>query len=153
MVTFQAIAPKYLVQASFTVEGVVEKSDVIGALFGQTKGLFGPELDLQELQKTGRIGRIEVELESRKDKTIGTITVPCSLDKPLTALIAAVVESVDRVGPCVAKVTLNKIGDVRERRREEIIERAKNILHRWVVEEARSARWYMCGACDLKTKD
>jgi DNA primase len=135
MGTFQAIAPKYLIRASFTVDGVVEKSDVIGALFGQTEGLFGPDLDLHELQKTGRIGRIEIELESRKDKTNGTITVPCSLDKPLTALIAAVIESVDRVGPCAAKVTLEKIEDVRETRRGDIIGRAKNILHKWVIEE------------------
>jgi DNA primase len=136
MGAYQAIAPKYLIRASFQVEGVVEKSDVIGALFGQTEGLFGPDLDLHELQKTGRIGRIEINIETRKDKTNGDIVVPCSLDKPVTALIAAAVESVDRVGPCGAKVNLLKIEDVREKRRTEIIERAKSILHRWVVEEA-----------------
>jgi DNA primase len=135
MGTFQAIAPKYLIRASFAVEGVVEKSDVIGALFGQTEGLFGPDLDLHELQKTGRIGRIEIDLESRKDKTSGNIIVPCSLDKPVTALIAAVIESVDRVGPCGAKVILLKIEDVRERRRGDIIGRAKEILHKWIIEE------------------
>ena len=135
MGTFQAIAPKYMVRASFTVEGVVEKSDVIGALFGQTEGLFGPDLDLHELQKIGRIGRIEIDLDTRKDKTSGTIIVPCSLDKPVTALIAAVIESVDRVGPCGAKVHLDKIEDIREKRREEIIGRAKSILHKWIIEE------------------
>lgn len=136
MGAYQAIAPKYLIRASFQVEGVVEKSDVIGALFGQTEGLFGPDLDLHELQKTGRIGRIEINLETRKDKTNGDIVVPCSLDKPVTALIAAAVESVDRVGPCGAKVNLLKIEDIREKRRTEIIERAKSILHKWVIEEA-----------------
>lgn len=136
MGAYQAIAPKYLIRASYQVEGVVEKSDVIGALFGQTEGLFGPDLDLHELQKTGRIGRIEISLETRKDKTNGDIVVPCSLDKPVTALIAAAVESVDRVGPCGAKVSLLKIEDVREKRRTEIIERAKSILHKWVIEEA-----------------
>ena len=135
MGAYQAIAPKYLIRASFTVDGVVEKSDVIGALFGQTEGLFGPDLDLHELQKTGRIGRIEIELESRKDKTSGVITVPCSLDKPVASLLAAVIESVDRVGPCAAKVKLDKIEDIREKRREEIIGRAKAILHKWVIEE------------------
>jgi len=135
MGAFQAIAPKYLIRASFTVEGVVEKSDVIGALFGQTEGLFGPDLDLHELQKTGRIGRIEIEVASRKDKTSGTIVVPSSLDKSLTTLIAAVIESVDRVGPCAAKVKLEKIEDIRDRRRKEIIDRAKGILHNWVIEE------------------
>lgn len=134
MGTFQAIAPKYVIRASFEIEGVVEKSDVIGALFGQTEGLFGPELDLHELQKKGRIGRIEIKLKSRKDKTNGVISIPSSLDKPLTALIAAAVENVDRVGPCAAKVVLDKIEDVRERQREIIIKRAKEILHQWTIE-------------------
>jgi DNA primase len=132
----QQIAPKYVIRASFTVDGIVEKSDVIGALFGQTEGLFGPELDLHELQKGGRIGRIEIQIETRKDKTLGSITVPSSLDRPLTALLAATIENVDRVGPCGARVTLEKIEDVRERRREEIIRRAQEILRRWTIEEA-----------------
>jgi len=132
----QPIAPKYVIQASFSVDGVVEKSDVIGALFGQTEGLFGPDLDLHELQKIGRIGRIEIQIESRKDKTNGVITIPSSLDKPLTALIAATVESVDRVGPCIAKVNIDSIEDVREKKREEIVARAKDILRKWTVEEA-----------------
>jgi len=50
---------KYMIVARFEVEGVVEKPDVIGAIFGQTEGLFGPDLDLRELQKSGRIGRID----------------------------------------------------------------------------------------------
>ena len=134
MGTSQAITPKYVVQASFEVGGVVEKSDVIGALFGQTEGLFGPDLDLHELQKTGRIGRIEIHMESKQDKTNGTIIIPSSLDKALTALIAAAVESIDRVGPCSATVVLEKIEDVREKRRESIINRAKEILHQWTIE-------------------
>ena len=131
----QAISPKYIIQASFEVGGVVEKSDVIGALFGQTEGLFGPELDLHELQKAGRIGRIEIQMESKQDKTKGTIVIPSSLDKSLTALMAAAVESIDRVGPCTATVVLDKIEDVREKRREIIISRAKEILHRWTIEQ------------------
>ena len=61
------VTAKYVIWAKFDVDGVVEKPDVIGALFGQTEGLFGPELDLRELQKTGRIGRIEIEIESKHD--------------------------------------------------------------------------------------
>ncbi len=79
---------------------------MIGAVFGQTEGLFGPELDLRELQKTGRIGRIEIDLHSKNDRTTGNITIPTSLDRVSTALIAASVESINRVGPCSAKVTL-----------------------------------------------
>jgi len=120
--------------ANFEIEGVVEKPDVIGAVFGQTEGLFGPDLDLRELQKSGRIGRIEIELHSKQDRTTGTITIPTSLDKVSTALIAASIESINRVGPCAAKVTLEKIEDVRESRRKMIIDRAKEILHKWTIE-------------------
>jgi len=116
------------------VEGVVEKPDVIGAVFGQTEGLFGPELDLRELQKSGRIGRIEISLESKQDKTTGTITIPTSLDRVSTAIIAASIESINRVGPCEAKVTLDKIEDIRDARRRSIIDRAKEVLHDWTVE-------------------
>jgi DNA primase len=130
----QTFTIKYVIQAKFEIEGVVEKPDVIGAVFGQTEGLFGPELDLRELQKSGRIGRIEIELHSKNDKTTGTITIPTSLDRVSTALIAASVEAINRVGPCAAKVTLEKIEDVREARRKIIIDRAKDILHKWTIE-------------------
>jgi DNA primase len=130
----QAITPKYRIKASFEVEGVVEKSDVIGAIFGQTEGLFGPELDLHELQKNGRIGRIEIDMQTKQDKTTGTILVPTSLDKPISALTAAAIESVDRIGPCAAHVTLEKIEDVRINKRESIIDRAQKILQSWVIE-------------------
>ena len=116
------------------MEGVVEKPDVIGALFGQTEGLFGPELDLRELQKSGRIGRIEIGLESKQDKTTGKINIPTSLDRVSTAIIAASIESIDRVGPCKASVTLNKIEDIRDARRRLIIDRAKDVLRKWTVE-------------------
>ena len=116
------------------MEGVVEKPDVIGALFGQTEGLFGPELDLRELQKSGRIGRIEISLESKQDKTNGTINIPTSLDRVSTAIIAASIESIDRVGPCKAAVTMNKIEDIRDARRRLIVDRAKDVLRKWTVE-------------------
>ncbi|HEX9261725.1 MAG TPA: DNA primase DnaG [Candidatus Bathyarchaeia archaeon] len=130
----QAFTIKYVIHAKFDIEGVVEKPDVIGAVFGQTEGLFGPELDLRELQKTGRIGRIEIDLHSKNDRTFGSITIPTSLDRVSTALIAASVESINRVGPCSAKVNLDKIEDIREARRKVIIDRAKEILHKWNIE-------------------
>ncbi len=130
----QPITPKYVIHASFEVEGVVEKSDVIGAIFGQTEGLFGPELDLRELQKSGRLGRIEIDIDVKQGKTNGKITIPSSLDKPTTALIAAAVESVDRVGPCLAKIAIDKMEDAREAKREEIVSRAKSLLQKWTLE-------------------
>jgi DNA primase len=129
---------KYMIVARFEVEGVVEKPDVIGAIFGQTEGLFGPELDLRELQKSGRVGRIEIQLESKQDRTTGVITIPSSLDKTSTAIIAAAVESVDRIGPCGAKVTLEKLADIREDKRRQILDKAKDLLRTWVIEESPS---------------
>lgn len=130
----QMFTVKYVIRAGFEVSGVVEKPDVVGAVFGQTEGLFVSELDLRELQKSGRIGRIEIELESKKDKTTGKIIIPTSLDRVSTAIIAASIEAIDRIGPCSAKVTLEKIEDARETKRKAIIERAKEILQKWNIE-------------------
>jgi DNA primase len=130
----QTVTVKYLIRARFEVEGVVEKPDVIGAVFGQTEGLFGSELDLRELQKSGRIGRIEIDLQSKQDKTTGNINIPTSLDRVSTAIIAASIEAINRVGPCEAKVTLERLEDIRDSRRRVIIDRAKNILQQWNIE-------------------
>ena len=119
---------KYIIYAELIADGYVEKHDVIGAIFGQTEGLLGDELDLRELQKTGRVGRIDVELTNINGKSIAKITVPSSLDRIETSILAATLETIDRVGPCVATVKVIDIEDVRKRKREYIVERAKEIL-------------------------
>lgn len=119
---------KYLIHAEIVAEGVVERPDVVGAIFGQTEGLLGEDLDLRELQKTGRIGRIEVKIESKGGKSFGEIKVPSSLDKIETAILAAALETIERVGPCAAKIRVIKIEDVRASKRKKIVERAKDIL-------------------------
>lgn len=119
---------KYSVRASFTAEGVVEKPDVIGALFGQTEGLLGPDLDLRELQRTGRVGRIEVTVQIKSGKTTGEITIPSSLDSTETALIAASLETIDRIGPCNTKIQIAAIEDLRSTKRQFMVERAKELL-------------------------
>ncbi len=110
---------------------MVEKADLIGAIFGQTEGLFGPEMNLNELQKTWKVGRIEINLESKNDKTYGAILIPMSTDVSTAALIAAAVESVDKVGPCSARVILEGIEDVRASKRQQIADRAKDIMKEW----------------------
>ncbi|MEM5871644.1 MAG: DNA primase DnaG [Candidatus Aenigmatarchaeota archaeon] len=119
---------KYLIKAEIEAQSIVEKPDVIGAIFGQTEGLLGPDLDLRELQRTGRIGRIEVNLVSDKGKSHGEIIIPSSLDSAETALIAATLETIERVGPCLAKITLKAVEDMRETKRKYVVEKAKNIL-------------------------
>jgi DNA primase len=122
---------KYLVRLKFEVDGVVERADVIGAIFGQTEGLFGPEMNLNELQKSWKVGRIEINLESKNDKTKGEVIVPMSTDIGTAALIAAAVESVDKVGPCSARFNLGVIEDVRATKRKQIVDRAKLIVRDW----------------------
>jgi len=126
---------KYVIKASFKVDGVVEKHDVIGAIFGQTEGLFPKEFELRELQKSGKIGRIDIELSSANDKTAGTIVAPSSLDRAETAIIAAAMETVDRVGPCESTVKIDQITDVRVEKRSQIVQRAKELMRNWVVKE------------------
>jgi len=127
---------KYLIKATIKADGVIEKSDVVGAIFGQTEGLLGTELDLRELQRSARVGRIEVDLESKSGKSTGTITLPTSLDKVETVILAAAFESIDRVGPCKATITANEVEDVRVVRRKQVIERAKELLNK-VIEEGK----------------
>ena len=119
---------KYIIYAELIADGYVEKHDVIGAIFGQTEGLLGDELDLRELQKTGRVGRIDVELTNINGKSIAKIIVPSSLDRIETSILAATLETIDRVGPCVATVKVIDIEDIRKKKREYIVERAKEIL-------------------------
>jgi DNA primase len=126
-----AVTAKYVVYATIEINGIVDRSDVIGALFGQTEGLLGDKLDLRELQKAGRIGRVQVALEEKNGKCFGQIEIPSNLDKVETALIAAAIETVDKVGPYDAKITVTKIEDVREEKRKKIVERAKELLMKW----------------------
>ena len=122
---------KYLVKLKFEVDGVVERADVIGAIFGQTEGLFGPEMNLNELQKSWKVGRIEINLESKNDRTRGEVVIPMSTDIGTAALIAAAVESVDKVGPCSARFNVGQIEDVRAVKRKQIVDRAKLIVRDW----------------------
>ncbi len=123
--------PKYLIKAKIIIDGIAEKHDVIGAIFGQTEGLLGEEFDLRKLQDRGRIGRIQVELRTQGNKTVGEIILPSNLDRVETALIAAMIESVDKVGPYNAKITIEDIIDVRLEKVKKIVERAKEILATW----------------------
>ncbi|MGA7627920.1 MAG: DNA primase DnaG [Methanoregula sp.] len=119
---------KYLIHISLTAEGVVEKPDVVGAIFGQTEGLLGEDLDLRDLQRTGRVGRIDVQIASKKGETSGDILISTSLDRAETAVLAASLETIDRVGPCVAHVSVSMVEDIRVSKRKKIVERAKEIL-------------------------
>jgi len=119
---------KYMIRAKLQADGIVEKPDVVGDIFGQTEGLLGDELDLRDLQKSGRIGRIEVEVSSKQGKSDGEILIPSSLDQVETVILASALETIDRVGPCKAKISVISIEDVRITKRSKIIERARELL-------------------------
>lgn len=125
---------KYLIYAQIDASGVVERPDVVGAIFGQTEGLLGDDLDLRELQRTGRIGRISVTVNSKNGRSRGAITIPSSLDKIETSILGASLETIDRVGPCEARITVTKIEDVRTLKRNYVVDRAKELVRSMFTE-------------------
>ncbi len=146
MAKISPVSIKYTVHAKFSAQGSVEKPDVIGALFGQTEGLLGNELEMRELQKEGKIGRIEVELRSEDGRTLGDIRIPSALDKAETALIGAAIETIDKIGPTEAAIEVERIEDVRGEKRSFIVDRAKKLLEGIQGSETREM------ADDLKTQ-
>jgi len=125
---------KYLIHAQINANGIVEKPDVVGAIFGQTEGLLSNDLDLRELQKTGRIGRIKVNINSKAGRSKGEIVIPSSLDRVETAILAASLETINRVGPCEAYIQVSKVEDVRAVKRRRVVDRAKE-LYKGMMEE------------------
>ena len=134
---------KYLIHAQINANGIVEKPDVVGAVFGQTEGLLSNDLDLRELQRTGRIGRIQVNIHSNSGRAKGEIVIPSSLDRVETAILAASLETINRVGPCEAEIQTLKVEDVRAVKREQVVNRAKEIsvgpASMKMIEEVREA--------------
>ena len=124
---------KYHVKLSYDVDGLVERADIIGAIFGQTEGLLGPEMNLNELQRVSKVGRIEVIAKSTSNTTNGNAVIPMSTDIDTCALIAAGIESIDKVGPFDCKFTLDAIDDVRAAKKDDIVRRAKEIKQKWAT--------------------
>jgi DNA primase len=124
---------KYHVKLKFDVDGLVEKADIIGAIFGQTEGLLGPEMNLNELQKVSKVGRIEVNVETKGNMAKGDALIPMSTDISTAALIAAAIESIDKVGPFPAKFGLVGIDDIRAIKKKVIVDRAKRIVQDWAT--------------------
>ncbi len=121
---------KYIIRAQIKAKGIIEKPDVIGAVFGQTEGLLGSDLNLRELQRTGKIGRIEVNVKSIKGSSEGEIIIPTSLSSAETSLIAATLETIERVGPCNATIKLDNIEDAMKNKRQYVVDKAKEIMQK-----------------------
>lgn len=128
MAKISPVSSKYIIKATIEIDGVVDRPDVIGAVFGQTEGLLGEDLELRELQRSGRIGRIEVNVDTKGGKSTGTIVIPSSLDKSETAIVGAALEVIQRIGPCNSRVKVRNIEDVRISKRAFVVDRAKQLL-------------------------
>jgi len=126
-------AMKYLIIAKLDVNGSVQRKDIIGAIMVQTEGLLGDELELRKLQRTARIGHVDVELESKGGKVSGKILIPSSMDNVETAIIGSSLETIDRIGPCAAKISVSEIQDVRVTKRTSVVERAKELRDNFIV--------------------
>jgi len=145
---------KYMIVADFSVNGLVERPDVIGAIFGQSEGLLGSQLDIKELQQNGKIGRIEITVQHQNNTTTGTLKLPCSLTMVETAIIAASIESIDKVGPCDTKFSIKNIEDTRGIKRKQIKNRAIDLLGKIIQEEIPDTRELMSEITNtLKTKE
>jgi len=141
-------AMKYQIRADIKVNGTVQRKDIIGAIMGQTEGLLGDELELRKLQRTARVGHVDVEMDTKNGKVHGTIIIPSSLDNVETAIIASSLETIDRIGPCEAIIKVLEIKDIRATKRTAVVDRAKELLltlvnsgeaaSKTVIEEVRS---------------
>tara|TARA_B100000287_G_scaffold348791_1_gene337178 strand:+ start:2220 stop:3389 length:1170 start_codon:yes stop_codon:yes gene_type:complete len=131
---------KYMIIASIKVDGVVQRKDVVGALFGQCEGLLGDDLDLRKLQRSTKIGMIEVNIENQKGKVSGEILIPSSMDNVETAIIGAAISTIERIGPCNSKIEIKEIQDVRATKRTQVVELAKDLLLRLVSSSSSTSK-------------
>ena len=144
----QGKAMKYMIIAKLNVNGTVQRKDIIGAIMGQTEGLLGDDLELRKLQRTARVGHVDVEMDSKGGKVSGLIMIPSSMDNVETAIIASSLETIDRIGPCQSKIVVAEIQDIRSTKRTVVVDRAKELLltlvnsgeaaSKTVIEEVRS---------------
>ena len=119
---------KYMIRVNVKLDGQGQRKDIIGAIFGQTEGLMPEALDLRKLQRSGRIGHIDVTLESKKGKVSGIIEIPSTLENVESAIIGAALETIERIGPSKADLKVYEIINIRSDKRLEMVERAKDLL-------------------------
>ena len=119
---------KYMIRVSVKLDGQARRKDIIGAIFGQTEGLMPEALDLRKLQRSGRIGHIDVDLDSIKGKVSGVIQIPSSLENVESAIIGAALETIERIGPAASQLKVLEISNIRSSKRSSMVDRAKDIL-------------------------
>jgi DNA primase (bacterial type) len=98
--------------------------------FGQTEGLLGSDFNLEQLQNKDKIGRVHIDMKYQGTKSVGILQIPSNLDRVETVLLAAMIESVDRVGPYNSRISIDDIQDLRIEKLQKIVERARQLLQR-----------------------
>ncbi|MFP4038351.1 MAG: DNA primase DnaG [Candidatus Nanohaloarchaea archaeon] len=116
----------YVIVAEVKTSGLVEKSDIVGAIFGQTEGLLG-DLELKQLRKKGKVSRLEIDLEENGEKA--ELKIPTSMNATDTSLFAASLETIEQIGPSNADIRVKEIRDERASKRDYIVKRAKQLLN------------------------
>ncbi|DAC50489.1 MAG TPA: toprim domain-containing protein [Candidatus Poseidoniales archaeon] len=119
---------KYMIRVSVKLDGQARRKDIIGAIFGQTEGLMPDALDLRKLQRSGRIGHIDVNLDDNRGKVSGVIEIPSSLENVESAIIGAALETIERIGPAASKLKVLEITNIRSSKRNLMVDRAKDLL-------------------------
>ena len=119
---------KYVIVGSFETQGYIDKPDLIGSFFGQTEGLIGEDLEFSELQRKGKLGRIDIDLKKKNGKCYGTFNIPTALDKVEVSIVAASLESVTKISHTEGKIRIDEIRDAREDKRKVVLRRAEEIL-------------------------
>lgn len=125
---------RYVINVSFDINGEVGESNVVGALFGQTKEMLGVERCLSD----SVVGYINTDLQSDTDKetgrpvTRGTSALPMHADSTICTDIAACIEEIDNVGPFESAFVIESITDVMAEKKANIARRSKEMHKKWL---------------------
>lgn len=118
----------YEIWWTLRIEGVVEKQDVVGVLYHETDSL-GSDFSLEELKNREKVnGPIIRGLEFKEGMTKGRVGARCDLDLKRAAELAAALETINKIGPCEADVSVSKIALTSYGKRKMIRERATEVL-------------------------
>ena len=92
------------INAKIISEDRIPRRDLVGSIFSQTD----PELNLRQLQRSGKIGHVEISMSSNN---VGTISISSSLSSEMNLKIAKSIEQIKNIGPIGIEIQIDrKIG-------------------------------------------
>jgi DNA primase len=120
----------FTVYFTVDIDGIREKHDIVGTIFGQTEAILPSELNLKNLYRYGKIGHVTTSLEHKNGITLGSIFFPRDLNKLDMSLIVAAIESIERIGVSKAKIVFDQIKNNLEDKIKKVQERANEIFEK-----------------------